>query len=93
MRFSIRRLASMIWRPLSWPRSFENSVGLLQQIAQIGLAVASGGVFVGAGDFQGGGQRDGAALHPFDQALFPLVEQQVVHASNPVHYANGKRLS
>ncbi len=50
-------------------------VGLLQQVAQVGLVVAFGGVFVGAGDFQGSGQRDGAALHAFDQALLPLVEQ------------------
>ena len=43
---------------------------------QVGLAIAVGGVFVGAGDFQRGGQRDGAALHAFDQAFLPLVEQE-----------------
>lgn len=51
----------MIWRPLSWPFF----VGLLQQVAQVGAA-----------DFRGGGQGDGAPLHAFDQALLPLVEQE-----------------
>ncbi len=51
-------------------------VGLLQQVAQVGLAVAISGVFVGAGDLQGRGLRDGASMHAFDQALFPLVEQE-----------------
>ncbi len=51
-------------------------VGLLQQVTQVGLVVAFGGVFVGAGDFQDGGEWDGAALHTLDQALLPLVEQE-----------------
>ena len=51
-------------------------VGLLKQVAQVGLAVAFGGVFIGAGNFQGRGQRDGAALHAFDQAFLPLVKQE-----------------
>ena len=51
-------------------------VSLLQQVTQVGLAIALSGIFVGAGNFQGGGQRDGAALHAFDQAFLPLVEQE-----------------
>ena len=50
----------------------------MQEVAQVGLAVfpCGAGVLVGPGDFQGRGQRDGAALHPLNQALFPLVEQE-----------------
>jgi hypothetical protein len=36
----------------------------------------SAGVLVGPGDFQGCGQRNGAALHAFDQTFLPLVEQE-----------------
>ena len=68
----------MIWRLLSWPRISATEVGLLQQVAEVGLAVFPGGagILVGSGDSQGGGQRDGAALHAFDQAFFALVEQE-----------------
>ncbi len=60
-------------------------IGFLQQVAQVGaaplalpLTIGVGVVWVvGAGpsNFQGGGERDGAALHAFDQALFALLQQ------------------
>ena len=52
--------------------------GLLQQVAQVGLAVFPIGasVLVGPGNFQRCSQRDGAALHTLNQAFLPLVEQE-----------------
>ena len=45
-------------------------IGFLEHSAQALIIV------LGAGNFQGGGERDGAALHAFDQAFLPLVEQE-----------------
>ncbi len=44
-------------------------VGHFHQVAQVGLTVAFGGVFIGAGDFQSRGQWDGAAPYAFYQEL------------------------
>ncbi len=45
-------------------------IGLLEHSAEVLVVV------LGAGDFQGSSQRNGAALHAFDQTLLPLVQQE-----------------
>ena len=45
-------------------------VGLFQHVAEVFIVV------LGAGDLEGGGQRDGAVLHRLDQALFALFQKE-----------------
>ncbi len=63
-------------------------ISLLKQVTQVGsaalalpFAISVGAVWVvgaGPGNFQGSGERDGAALYTLDQALLALLQQKDV---------------
>ncbi len=62
--------------------AFEQAVfiSLLQQVAQVGFTTFTIGILrvvgTGAGNLQRGGERDGATLYAFDEALLALLQQK-----------------
>ena len=52
------------------PFELAGLVGLFQHVPEVFI------VMLGAGDLEGGGQRDGAVLHRLDQALLALFQQE-----------------
>ena len=52
------------------PFQLAGLVGLFQHVAEVFIVV------LGAGDLEGGGQRDGPVLHRLDQALLALFQQE-----------------